>query len=241
MNTSIDDSAKVRDSKVGVGVKIFRCAEASKSELGDHSIVGNESILIESLIEDRVSINRRNYVLRSSVGRMSYTGIGTSIRSARVGRFCSISWNVSIGGGDHYFDRATTSPLWRLNMMNQDKIDHSSNKVLQERFDELPACIVGNDVWIATNPVILRDIKIGNGAIIGANAVVRKDVEPYTIVAGVPAKVVRKRFEDEIAIALDDLQWWDWPIEEIYKDADLIYSKKVDMNVIQQLRELKPV
>lgn len=239
VNENISRDALIKKSDVGVGVKVFRFAEITDSLVADDCIIGNDAIVIDSSLEENVSINRRNYILRSSIGRNTYTGIGSSIRSSSVGRFCSISWNVSIGGGNHVYDHVTTSPLWRLHMMESGTIDHKSNNELQNRFKELPDCVIGHDVWIATNAVILRDVKIGDGAVIGAGAVVTRDVEPYTIVAGVPAKPIRKRFDDEIIAALLEIQWWSWPTDVIRKNIDIIYKKKVDMSVIEQLMAIK--
>lgn len=235
----ISPDSVIKKSNIGLGVRVFRFAEVKNSFISENCIIGNDTIVIESNLEESISINRRNYLLKSSIGRNSYTGIGTSIRSSEVGRFCSISWNVSIGGGNHDHDHITTSPLWRFDMMESKNIDHKSNKELQNRFKELPDCVIGHDVWIATNAVILRNVKVGNGAVIGAGAVVTRDVEPYTIVAGVPAKPIRKRFDDQIIAALEEIQWWDWPTDVIRQHVDLLYQKKVDMDIIEQLIEIK--
>ncbi len=238
-NENISPDTIIKKSQLAVDVKVFGRAEIVNSSLASGCIVGNDAIIIDSNFEEFVSINRRNYVLKSSVGRNSYTGIGTSIRSATVGRFSSISWNVSIGGGDHDYELVTTHPIWRLKMMESAKIDHHSNGELQNRFKELPNCSIGHDCNIATNAVILRGCKIGDGAVVGAGAIVTRDVEPYAIVVGVPAKPIRKRFDDEIIAALLEIQWWNWPTDVIRKNIDIIYKKKVDMSVIKQLMTIK--
>lgn len=227
----------IKDSSIGVTAKLYKRAEIIDSRIGEKSIVGNDAVITSSDIGDGVSINRRNYIYRSSISDYSYTGIGTMLRSCSIGKFCSISWNVSVGGGDHDFDHVTTSPLWRLQMMEGKQ--HSENQELQQRLTQLPDCNIGNDVWIATNAVILRNVTIGDGAIIGAGAVVRKDVEPYSIVAGVPAKPLKKRFDDNIIAALLDLAWWDWPVDVIRANTDLIYKEKVDLDVIARLQVIK--
>ena len=75
--------------------------------------------------------------------------------------------------------------------------------------------VIGNDVWIGYEAVIMTGVHIGNGAIIAARAVVTKDVPPYTIVGGVPARPIRKRFDEEVIRKLETLQWWDWSVEKI--------------------------
>ena len=88
--------------------------------------------------------------------------------------------------------------------------------------------VVGNDVWIGYDAVIMAGVTIGDGAIIGTRAVVTKDVEPYSIVGGVPAKEIRKRFTPEIIKKLMEIQWWNWPIEKIRSSIPDIQSGNVD-------------
>ena len=230
--------AKVIDSSVSDTAIVSGGAEVPYSCVGKHVIVGSQAIIVRSEIEDNVSINRRNYIFRSSIERYSYTGIGTSIRSAQVGRFCSMSWNVSIGGGEHPQDNVTTGKLSRFYLLDAGKWDRKSKKELDKTFESQKQCIVGSDVLISTNAVILRNIEIGNGAIIGAGAVVVRDVEPYSIVAGVPARVIKKRFDDKTIETLERIQWWNWPREVIRENLELVYSSKVNQNVLDRLTEL---
>lgn len=88
--------------------------------------------------------------------------------------------------------------------------------------------MIGSDVWIGYEAVILAGVTIGDGAVIGARAVVTKDVPPYTIVGGVPAKSIRKRFSDDIITALLELRWWDWPEERIAAHLNAIQSGRID-------------
>ena len=88
--------------------------------------------------------------------------------------------------------------------------------------------MIGNDVWIGYDAVIMGGVTIGDGAIIGTRAVVTKDVEPYSIVGGVPAKEIRKRFTPEIIKKLMEIQWWNWPIEKIRSSIPDIQSGNVD-------------
>lgn len=225
------------DSKFGTGFKIYDRAELKNSNIGDYVTIGNDTVVDNCNIEGNNSINRRNFLLRATMGRFTYTGIGTSIRTAEIGRFCSISWNVSIGGGNHPLDKITTHTISRFHHLDQGHWDNEQFKNDVERVSSNP-CVIGNDVLITSNVQILRNVTIGNGAIIGAGAVVTKDVEPYSVVAGVPAKKIKMRFDDKTIEALEEIQWWNWPVDIIRKNQDLIYSTKVDQDVIQKLKEI---
>ena len=88
--------------------------------------------------------------------------------------------------------------------------------------------MIGNDVWIGYEAVILSGVTIGDGAIIGTRAVVTEDVPPYTIVGGIPAKPIRRRFSEEMIARLMDLRWWDWPEEKIKCSLEAIQSGWLD-------------
>jgi virginiamycin A acetyltransferase len=97
--------------------------------------------------------------------------------------------------------------------------------------------VVGNDVWIGQNVTILPGVKIGNGVIIGANSTVGSDIEPYTIVAGNPVKQIRKRFDDELITLLEQLKWWDLPIQRIQELIPLLSNNDLE-NVKIEIKKL---
>ncbi|WP_319481183.1 hypothetical protein [uncultured Draconibacterium sp.] len=222
------------NNTIGENCKIYN-AEVKNCILGHNVTIGDSSNVLKTKLESNISINRRNYIFRSNIGKFTYTGIGTMIRSSIVGNFCSISWNVSIGGGNHPHDKVTTSTLNRFHLLDSGHWNNESKKQLELTFKNQKHCLIGNDVLISSNAIILRDIKIGNGAIIGAGAVVTKDVEPYSIIAGVPAKKIKMRFDDRTIERLEKISWWDWPIDTIRENLDLIYSQKVDDTVLEKL------
>lgn len=125
----------------------------------------------------------------------------------KIGSFCSFTNGVKIFlGGEHRVDWATTYPFSFLWESGWDISGHPETK---------GDVIIGNDVWVGTEAVIISGVKIGDGAVIGARAVVTKDVEPYAIYAGNPARLVRKRFDDSTIQQLLALKWWDFKDSEI--------------------------
>lgn len=102
-------------------------------------------------------------------------------------------------------------------------------KNVADSWDNKGDIIIGNDVWIGYEAVVMAGVTIGDGAIIGARALVTKDVPPYTIVGGVPAKTIRTRFPDDIAAVLLQVKWWDWPREKIAAHIGAIQSGDVRM------------
>ncbi len=127
-----------------------------------------------------------------------------------IGKFCQIAAGVEfvMNGANHQMNAVTTFPFYTLEGWDMDP---------PALFD-LPRkgdTVIGNDVWIGQNAVILPGVRIGDGAIVGANSVVGSDVAPYTIVAGNPAKTLRKRFDEELIDLLLKFRWWDKSIEEI--------------------------
>lgn len=129
-----------------------------------------------------------------------------------IGKFCSIACGAKFifTSAHHTMQSLSTYPFplffeeWGLDRAH-----------VTQAWDNKGDIVVGNDVWIGYEAVILSGVTLGDGAIIGARAVVTKDVPPYTIVGGVPAKPIRKRFDAETIEALERLQWWDWPAEKI--------------------------
>lgn len=137
-----------------------------------------------------------------------------------IGKFCQIATGVRfiMNGANHAMDGISTYPF----------------KVFGKSWGEIPMnvvskgdTVIGNDVWIGNNVTIMQGITIGDGAIIGTNSLVTKNVEPYTIVGGNPAKLIRKRFSDKDIDALVKLAWWDWPIEKITENLPAIVAGDV--------------
>lgn len=145
-------------------------------------------------------------------GDFSYTSGFNQIQNARIGKFVNIATGVRIGPVQHPLTRPTLHHFtYRRKIYGFDDTDDL--EFFQWR--ESQRTEIGHDVWLGHNVIVMPGITIGNGAVVGSGAVVTRDVEPYTIVAGVPAKVIRARFLPEIASKMQKIQWWDWPYEVI--------------------------
>lgn len=142
-----------------------------------------------------------------------------------IGKFCSIACGAKFlfTSGNHSLKSLSTYtfPIF-YEEWNLDKSD------ITTAWDNKGNIVIGNDVWIGYEAVILSGVKIGDGAVIGARAVVTKDVEPYTIVGGVPAKPIRKRFDDQTIAKLEEIKWWNWDKEQIEKSIKLIQLGQID-------------
>lgn len=146
--------------------------------------------------------------------------------SLRIGKFCSIACGAKFlfASANHTQASVSTYPFpiffeeWDLDIGD-----------VTSAWDHKGDIVIGNDVWIGYEAVVMAGVTIGDGAIIGARAVVTKDVPPYTIVGGVPARKIRRRFSDNVIARLLELKWWDWPAERIQRNIKNIQSGRLNL------------
>lgn len=181
-------------------------------KLINHIIIKNKEDQTSSEVVQfpNVSIMERTILSGDNrIGEYTYIGFNCMITTATIGRYCSIANNVSIGNGEHKINRVSTSSLFYKDAF----------ATLTEK-----DCIIGNDVWIGSDSIIRRGTAIGNGAIIGANSFVNKDVVPFSIVAGNPAKFIKMRFSEEQIEKINKSEYWNMDIE-----AAKIEIKKLEL------------
>ncbi len=167
-----------------------------------------------SRLQSKVELRTAAAVFGSNIGRWSYLGEYALVIHTEIGAFCSIAPYVIIGGGTHPTrEFVTTSPLFYSQHADNrwGKITDPSGTFNEEN----PKTYIGNDVWIGYGASILPGIRVGDGAIIAAGAVVTKDVQPYQIVGGVPARHMRMRFNGTDVAWLLEIKWWLWPDERL--------------------------
>lgn len=184
---------------------------------------------LDSHIPALISADPRIKVGRFTYGRAQFM-IWDESERIEIGAFCSIADEVIIfGGGEHNSNWITTFPLriaFNEPLANRD--GHPATKGVTK---------IGNDVWLGFRAVVLSGVTIGDGAIIGAGSVVTKDVPPYSIAAGNPAKIIRYRFPKDQIENLLKIQWWNWEIEKIKVNVPLLCSKNIEEFTNQFLPE----
>lgn len=213
--------------KASSAPKINSNALVKMSTVGVGSSIDADSVVLNCEIGRNCDIEKRNLLRKTAIGDMTYTGADTSITWAKVGKWCCIARMVDIGGNEHNYRAASMMPEYRV-------MNRLAGKLRKHQEEALVT--VGNDVWIGSGATVVRKegMTIGDGAVIGAGAVVTKSVEPYAIVAGVPARVIGRRFDEETVARLLALRWWDWP-DDLVLDCWALLGGDIDKDILDEL------
>lgn len=188
-------------------------------------------IIRNSHVDSTATIQSGCQFINSSIGRHSYAAYDCLIINCSIGSFCSIAPGVVIGAAQHPLNRVSTSPAF-------ENVANSSPKARFANFP-VPECkrtIIDSDVWIGQNAIIKDGVKIGIGAVIGSGAVVTKDIEPYAIVGGCPAQIIRYRFCHEIILGLMKSEWWLMPDDKLKCFAKYFDSPEKFISAINDCR-----
>ncbi len=186
-----------------------------KNVITDPSITVGDYTMYNDFVNDPVGFERNNVLYHYPINRDRLI----------IGKFCSIACGAKFlfNSANHTLSSLSTYPFplffeeWGLEKRN-----------VAESWDNKGDIVLGNDVWIGYEAVIMAGVTIGDGAIIGARAVVTKDVPPYTVAGGIPAKPIKKRYPEETIAALSELKWWDWPEERIAQNLHAIQAGKLN-------------
>lgn len=228
MSSYISDTAKVVNSQYE-DIRVYRNAVLTDSQCKDGVSIGDDTTVERCSLGKNVVINRRSYINDSTIGDYSYTGINTTMNFTKMGKFCSIARNVDLGGFNHDYHKFTTMPMFRMQQMKR------GDKPVTKHEEY---CHIGNDVWIAAGAQVLHKVSIGDGAIVGGGAVVTKDVPPYAIVAGVPARIIKYRFDEKTICELLKIKWWDWPENVLQEHIDWLIETDVDEHSLKKMQEI---
>ena len=175
-----------------------------------------------SCVDNKSNLGRYNVVfsnvsvMNSRIGDHTFIQRNSIINNAELGKFCSIAMGVNIGLGQHPTEFVSSHPAFY-------SVSQPLAKTYSEKnsFEPFRQTIIGHDVWIGQNVLIMDGVNIGTGAIIAAGAVVTKDVPEYAIVAGVPAKFIRYRFDEDLRQKIIQTKWWDKPEDWLQKNHSL--------------------
>ena len=179
-----------------------------------HLCIDNFSYVKGCLFGSYVHLYTGTRLIDCSVGDFSYISSNTAIRNTRIGKFCSIGPDCKIGLGKHPSrDFVSTHPIF-FSTARPSQISFAD----EEYFEQFGNISVGNDVWIGSDSILLDGVSVGDGAIIAAGSVVTKNVPPYAIVGGVPAKIIRYRFEPKHIEKLLKIKWWNWNTDFLKKN-----------------------
>ena len=166
---------------------------------------------------------------KTIVGDETYIGRYTDINESTIGKFCSIGPGCKIGLYNHPIDKVTTHPF----------INHKSFGYLAKDFfpsdknNKKKEVNIGNDVWLGTNVIVLRGVDIGDGAVVGAGAVVTKNVPPYAVVVGNPSRIIKFRFSKEEISMFERIKWWDWSKKDIKRNINYFYDVNNFLNIFK--------
>ena len=186
-----------------------------KNVITDPAITVGDYTMYNDFVNDPVGFEKNNVLYHYPINRDRLI----------IGKFCSIACGAKFlfNSANHTLSSLSTYPFplffeeWGLEKRN-----------VAESWDNKGDIVLGNDVWIGYEAVIMAGVTIGDGAIIGARAVVTKDVPPYTVAGGIPAKPIKKRYPEETIAALSELKWWDWPEERIAQNLHAIKAGKLN-------------
>ena len=199
-------------------------AKISGCRCGDNVNVSDWSALYDSNIQSFVSVQSHVGLFKSTIESYSYVGALSRLAVTSVGRFSSIGPSVISGNGEHPVAYPSMSPVF-YSKSGQCGVSYAHN----EGFNEMDRVSIGCDCWIGANAVLRNGITIGHGAVVGAGSVVTKDVPPYAVVLGAPARIVKSRFSDSCVTRLLALEWWNWNDDILRDNAEKFVCEDIEV------------
>jgi acetyltransferase-like isoleucine patch superfamily enzyme len=204
-----------------IKAKLLERKHKSKSlKIGYMAIANNSKFGVYNTIYENVSLNE------VELGDFTYIAGNTSISKTTIGKFCSIGPNCKIGLGKHPSNTFVSSHPIFFSDLKQAQISFADKKY----FEEFENITIGNDVWLGADIIVVDGVNISDGVIVAAGSVVTKDIPPYAIVGGVPAKIIKYRFEKDEIKKLIEMKWWDMDVEYLKNNFMNFHNVKEFLN-----------
>lgn len=183
------------------------------------------ALIRNSSLSQKCHVGMRTRFYSSTIDRYSYIGNSGYFFKSDIGSFTSIADNCWCGMPEHSITHASTSPVFQK---GNNKLRTNFAKIEQPQYKRT---IIGNDVWIGNNVSIKAGVTIGDGAVVGMSSVVTKDVPPYAVVVGNPARIIKYRFSEDVIQRLLDIDWWKWDEEQLKRNAELFTNPELLIQV----------
>ncbi len=185
----------------------------------------------DSVVTSKAKVNRFAKIVRSKVNDYTYIGVNTVVVNSDIGKFCSIANEVYIGLSRHSLAYLSVSPIF-----TECNNGTGYTWTQENSYNNSLSTKIGNDVWIGFRALICCGVTVGDGAVIGAGAVVTKDIPPYAIVGGIPACIIRYRYSQYMIQQLKEIEWWNMK-DEFLKENIVLFQHELTQADIESLRE----
>lgn len=217
----IDSTTQLIDAKIASSATLYKNVRAFRSVVGEHSTIGDFTTVRDSHIGNYCQIQRHCDLLRTKIGNYTVIEKNAVLHDVIIGAFCEMSWYCSAGGDNHNYLLPTVHQFyWQKSFGFETDEDAVGGINFYKKLNS-EECTIGNDVWIGSGVTINRKVHVGNGAILASGCVVTKDVPDYAIVGGVPAKIIKFRFDEKTIQRLLKIEWWNWSHEVIKENRHL--------------------
>lgn len=223
-NVKIDLASRFNRQRLFIGIRNIRGSKSYPVRIMRSSLNGNISIGIGvNILRTDLNTSKRGSILVGRFTSINGTEISAGHGAVNIGSFCSIANGTRFLTSGHNMNRATTYYVFK----------HVFKEINNEEIVAKGDIFVGDDVWIGANSIIMGGVSIGRGSVIAAGSIVTKDVVPYSIVGGNPAKIIKMRFANDVIDNLEKSNWWDWDIETI-KDRKRFFETNLNISDISR-------
>lgn len=232
-----NNTNQIVDAKVSASARLYNNVRIIRSTIGDVTSIGDYTTVRDSEVGHHCQIQRYCDLLRVQIGNNTIIERNAVLHDVTIGSFCELSWYVGMGGDNHNYKLPSIHHWYWQTYFGFETDENSIGK--KNFFDKLNSeeCKIGNDVWVGSGVTVNRKVHVGNGAILASGTVVTKDVPDYAIVAGVPARIIKYRFDEETIKRLLAIKWWNWP-EDVLRENRHLFEVEVCEDTLCKMEQI---